>query len=183
LHVIEDFEDNSLDHGLLIESTDGQIIGPGFGSGLQGLTDSVDGDDGVVDGVGNEGYSYFSSGNELTITFPSPMKSAGFVWTDGDRDTMTTVEFYGPVGLLGSLGPFELADDSFQGTTAEDTFFGAQDPDGILSIKVTNIGGNGIEIDHVQFEDCSACMAAVPEPQAYLLLVFGGLGALGFRRS
>jgi len=181
--VLEDFEDGMLDHGIVLTSADGQIIGPGFSSGLEGLTDSVDGDDGDIDGVGNEAYSYFSAGNTITIGLPSPMKSAGFVWTDGDRNTMTTVDFYGPDGLLGSIGPLDLADDSFQGTTGEDTFFGAQDPNGITSIVVTNNGGSGIEIDHIQFEDCSACVTAVPEPSTFAIFAFGTLGLLGWRRK
>ena len=177
--VLEDFEDGTLDHGIMLEAIDGQIIGPGFGTGLDGLTDSVDGDDGTVDGVGNEGYSYFSPGNSITITLPNAMKSVGFVWTDGDRNSMTTVEFYGTDGLLGTIGPVALADDSFQGTTAEDTFFGAQDAAGITSVVVTNVGGAGIEIDHIQYEDCSAC---VPEPASMLMGLFGLLGAMGWVR-
>lgn len=181
--VLEDFEDGMLDHGIVLTSLDGQIIGPGFSSGLEGLTDSVDGDDGVIDGIGNEGYSYFSPGNSITIDLPSPMKSAGFVWTDGDRNSMTTVEFYGPGGLLGSIGPLGLADDSFQGTTGEDTFFGAQDPDGITSIVVTNAGGSGIEIDHIQFQDCSECVTSVPEPSTFAIFAFSFLGLFGWRRK
>jgi len=179
--VLEDFEDQSLDHGIMIEGLDAQIIGPDFTTGLNGVTDSVDGDDGVIDGVGNEAHSFFSPGNTLTITFPKPMKSAGFAWTDGDRNTGTRVEFFGPDGeTLGSIGPRFLADSGFQGSTGEDAFFGAQDPDGISSIVVTNIGGSGIEIDHIQYEDCSAC---VPEPSANVLVgSLIGVLAIALRR-
>lgn len=164
--VLEDFEDDSLDHGIMIEGVEARIIGPEFTTGVSGLTDSVDGDDGVIDGVGNEAHSFFSPGNTLTITFPEAVKSAGFAWTDGDRNTGTRVEFFGPDGSLGSIGPRFLADSGFQGSTGEDAFFGAQDPDGITSIVVTNIGGSGIEIDHVQYEICNC---PVPEPSSAAL--------------
>ena len=49
------------------------------------------------------------------------------------------------------------------------------DPDGITSIVATNVGGSEIEIDHVQFEDCTAF---VPEPSALTLLAFGLLNQL-----
>jgi len=140
VHVIENFEDNSLDHGITISA--GDIIGPDFTTGVDSLTDSVDGDDGAVDGVGAEGYSYFSSGNSFTITFDGPVKSAGLVWTDGDVGTETSFEAFAPDGTsLGVIGPFSIADDSFQGTVGEDSFFGAMDADGgIGSIAITNVG-------------------------------------------
>lgn len=173
--VLEDFEDGTLDHGIMIEGLDGQVIGPTIDSELSSAADSVDGDDGVIDRNGSAAHSFFSPGNTLTITFPSAVKSAGFAWTDGDRNTGTLVEFFGPDGLLGSIGPRFLSDSGFLGSTGEDAFFGAQDEDGITSIVVTNIGGAGIEIDHIQYEDCSAC---IPEPSASLLAcwLFGVLG-------
>ena len=178
--VLEDFEDNSLDHGLVIEATDGQILGPGFGTGLEGLTDSVDGDDGSIDGVGNEAYSYFSPANTMTIHFPSAVTAAGVVWTDGDVGSTTTFEAYGPNGLLVSEGPLALADGSFQGTTGEDTFFGVHDPDGITHLVLTNVGGLGIEIDHIQFQtgECNV----VPEPATLPMLAFPVFGIAGFFR-
>ena len=127
-------------------------------------------------------YSYFSPGNSIVVNFASPVKSAGLAWTDGDADAVTVFEAYGPGGLLYSFGPVALADDSFQGTTAEDTFFGVQDPDGITKLIVMNMGGSGIEIDHIQYEDCSACAAVVPEPQTYAMFGFGVLGLIGFCR-
>src|SRR6056297_1433639 len=63
---LETFEDNSIDFGLIIEATNGDIIGPDFSTGVDRLTDSVDGDGpGSIDGVGNDGYSYFSPRNEI----------------------------------------------------------------------------------------------------------------------
>lgn len=154
-HVLEDFEDGTLDSRFTVTATDGMIIGPAFGTGVSGLTDSVDGDDGAVDGVGNEAWSFFSPGNSVTITFDEPVKSAGVVWTDGDIGTMTTFEAFAADGTsLGSVGPVSLSDNSFQGTTAEDAFFGAMNLDGIAYITLTNAGGTGIEIDHMQTSSC-----------------------------
>lgn len=179
VHIIEDFEDDSLDHGITISGFDASIIGPDFSTGVDKLTDSVDSDDGSIDGVGNEAYSFFSPGNTLTITFASPVKSAGLVWTDGDIGTVTTFKAFGLDGTsLGSIGPNALSDSSFQGTTAEDRFFGAMDPNGVSYITVTNVGGTGIEIDHVQFSDCEC----VPEPSGLFLLIFGVLGLIGALR-
>ena len=53
---------------------------------------------------------------------------------------------------LGIIGPFMLGDNSHLGTTAEDRFFGIQDPNGVVAIRLTSAGGNtSIELDHVQF--------------------------------
>lgn len=179
VRVLEDFEDNSIDHGIMIEGLDVQIIGPDFSTGLDGLADSVDADDGTIDGVGNEAHSLFSPGNTFTINFPFAVKSAGFAWTDGDRNTGTLVEFFGPDGSLGTIGPSFIADSGFQGSTGEDAFFGARDTDGgITSIVVTNTAGAGIEIDHIQYEACG-----VPEPSSTVLVgSMVGLLAIGLRR-
>ena len=177
-HIIENFEDNSLDFGITI--SDGEIIGPDFSTGVDSLTDSVDGDDGTVDGVGAEGFSYFTFGNSFTIDFAEPVKSAGLVWTDGDTNTLTSFEAFAPDGTsLGVIGPFSISDDSFQGTVGEDSFFGAMDTDtGIGSIMITNVGGQGIEIDHVQFSNCDC----VPEPNGLMMVAIGCLGVIGFLR-
>lgn len=179
VHVIEDFEDNSLDHGISI--SDGEIIGPDFSTGTDSLTDSVDGDDGAVDGVGLEGYSYFTLGNSFTITFAEPVKSAGLAWTDGDTGTQTSFEAFAPDGTsLGAIGPFAISDSSYQGTVGEDSFFGAMDTDsGIGSITITNAGGLGIEIDHVQFSQCDC----VPEPSGLLSIAIGCFAMLGYLRK
>ena len=44
-----------------------------------------------------------------------------------------------------------IADGSFLGGTNDDHFFGAIHPAGISSIKIRNIGGGGIEVDHLQY--------------------------------
>ena len=138
--LVDDFEDGIVDPALTIN---GSVIGPG------GLTDSVDADDGVIDGSGTNGHSAFSGGSaEVTFSAPFPT-SAGMVWTDGGTATGVTFEAFGPTGTsLGTHGPFTLGDNSNVGTTAEDRFFGAQDASGISRIRITHTSG-GYEVDHI----------------------------------
>ena len=66
---IEDFELGVTDPFLSIDGgPNGGILAPNSFSGLaMSVTDSVDGDDGVVDGNGNGGYSYFAEGQQLSL--------------------------------------------------------------------------------------------------------------------
>jgi hypothetical protein len=94
---LEDFEDGDLDFGILASA--GAVIPPGF----PGLIDSVDGDDGVIDGSGLAGHSWFfgTGSTGVTFTFTGPLPTAaGIVWTDGAG--ATTFEAFGP-GMV-SLG-------------------------------------------------------------------------------
>lgn len=131
------------------------VIGPGFN------TDSVDIDDGVIDGNGTNGRSYFANGQiGITFTFDAAILGAlpthvGVVWTDG-AGTSSFEAFDGSGASLGVIGPFALADDSFFGTTGEDHFFGIIDAAGIGSIRITNTAG-GIEVDHLQFITGGGC--------------------------
>jgi hypothetical protein len=140
---IEDFEDGLLDPRL-IPVTPVELIGPG------GLTDSVDADDGLIDGSGINGRSLFS-GVAIRIEFASPVLQAALVWTDGGFNTQATIEAFDPLGeSLGTHGPFTLGDGSNGGTTAEDRFFGVIDDSGIGAIEIRHTSG-GYEIDHIQW--------------------------------
>ncbi len=164
---LEDFEDRSLDFG--ITASRGNVVGPG------GNTDSVDADDGLIDGLGTNGRSWFA-GDEgtmasVTFTFAAPLPTAaGIVWTDGAQIHEIFFEAFGPgMVSLGSVGPFTFADSTNIGTTSEDRFFGVRDPGGVLAIQLSNVEplsiAGGIEVDHVQFG------TAVPEPSSICLLV------------
>ena len=61
--VLEDFEDGTYaDSGITI--SDGRILEPFSVSGLENfVTDSVDADDGTIDGSGNAGHSWFFAGS------------------------------------------------------------------------------------------------------------------------
>jgi len=130
----------------------GQVIPPGFA----GLVDSVDADDGTIDGSGLNGHSFFSSDGATGITFTFDATTlgafpteAGIVWTDGGGTT--TFEAFDSLGAsLGTIGPVSIADGSNSGETAEDRFFGVQFAGGISAIKISNSSG-GIEVDHLQY--------------------------------
>jgi hypothetical protein len=148
--ALEDFEDCVLSFG--ITASGGYAIGPGpmcVPGG--GLVDSVDADDGVIDGSGSLGSSWFSGDGPtgVTFTFPSPVTAAGCVWTDGAGTT--TFEAFGPgMVSLGTIGPVLIADGNSVGATAEDRFFGVKNPNGIVAIKLSN-SCCGIEVDHLQY--------------------------------
>jgi len=77
-------------------------------------------------------------------------------------------KFRQPVGSLrsGTIGSVTIADAFITGETAEDRFFGVQDPQGIIAIKLSNTFG-GIEIDHIQYGE-------PPVPQVPLWPGYGG---------
>ena len=178
--VIETFEDDdATDLGFVIEG--GRVIPPGFNSGLMNLTDSVDGDDGVVDGSGSLGYSWYNPANSVIVHLPAGVKAAGLVWTDGDIGSSAIFEAFDLDGnSLGQVGPDQFADDFFTGQTDEDRFYGVKNDAGLSRIVITNVGGLGIEIDHVMYEDCTAC---IPEPLAGLSITAVGLLGLLRRRT
>jgi len=151
-HVyLEDFECGSILVPGVSPST-GNVIPPGF----EGAIDSVDADDGVIDGSGLNGHSFFSGNGPTGITFTFNQTTlgafptqVGIVWTDGGGET--TFEAFDSVGTsLGTIGPIAIADGSNSGTTGEDRFFGVTFAGGISAIKISNSSG-GIEVDHLQY--------------------------------
>ena len=148
----EDFEDGVLDPFLSIDN--GEVLGPGA------LTDSVDGDDGTIDGLGDEGSSWYSGDDNtsVTITFANPVTAAGLVFTDGDFAT-TNVRFAALASdgnLLTEIGAGDLTDQSYYGTTEEDRFFGVTSSQGIASLHISIDAGAGIEVDHIQWQTCTS---------------------------
>jgi len=155
---VEDFEDGTLDVPAV--TGNGSPVGPG------GLIDSVDGDDGAIDGSGTNGHSYFSGDGSGGITFTFTEGRAngyptevGLVWTDGGFGATVSFEAFGPTGVsFGVFGPFSHADSSNNGQTAEDRVYGVASPDGISKVTLRNAtGGGGIEIDHLQLNACIVC--------------------------
>lgn len=119
--------------------------------------DSVDSDDGYIDGVGRGGsYSYqyvpygeFEFDQNVLNALPTRV---GFVVTDADWNVTITVEAFGPDGLRldKKFESVAVGDQVSQaGETDEDVFFGISSPDGIKKIKITMSGA--LEIDHVQY--------------------------------
>jgi len=177
----EDFEDGLLNTAGLI-GFGGEVRFPGS------FTDSVDLDDGVLDGFGTAGHNYWtfaaSNGEETFARFEFGSetlgllpRSVGIVWTDGNFEAVVTFEAFGPDGE--SLGTMEISslDDGFsQGQTAEDRFMGAIYAGGISAIEIrANLGR--IELDHVQFGNL------IPSPGALALLSLAAVLRRRRRRS
>ena len=177
---VEDFEDNSVDPFLQLT---GVVLPPFFeAGGTINLTDSVDGDDGVLDNNGNGGHSFFSSGRSITITFAEPVSDAGLVWTDGDTGTAGAIlEAFDENGLsLGFRDYPDLADGHTTGTAAEDRYLGlTSEESDIKMLIVTNLpAGDGIEIDHIHWQ-----IRSMPEPASCTMAIVGSLALLGLRRA
>lgn len=148
--ALETFEDDTLDLPGVTSST-ASIVQPGP------ITDSVDGDDGVIDGDGRGGHTWFfgNGGAGITFTFNAQVigfvpRSVGVVWTDG-AGTVTFEAFDTAGNSLGTLSGSH-PDGAITGTTSEDRFYGVSHASGIGSIRIRNTSG-GIEVDHLQYAD------------------------------
>ena len=166
---LETFESGAL-------TTPGVTISGGSVIAPSGITDSVDADDGTIDGSGTGGHTLFGSGPVgITFTFDAVAlghlpTQVGIVWTDGAGTTL--FEAFGPGGVpLGSIGPSAIADGSISGTTAEDRFFGVTSAGGIESIRISNTSG-GIEVDHLQY----GVYGLAPPPATTVIPVPGPTG-------
>jgi hypothetical protein len=157
---LENFEDGLLNVPGVTRST-GNIIGPGLAA------DSVDADDGSIDGSGNGGRSLFVVSAPITFTFDAVALGrlpthAGIVRTDGGPTA--GLEAFGPgMVSLGTIGPVPFGDGNPNGGTAEDRFFGWSDPNGILAIRIPQ---DVFEVDHLQY----GFAVVVPEPGSCLLV-------------
>lgn len=180
---LEDFEDGNLD-------TPGVTLREAADVGLTTTySDSVDGDDGVIDGwASGATKSLFSDFRTSVFTFDFSAESlggrlpthAGIVWTDIGRnnggtplgaDLVSNVIFeaFDADGLsLGVFGPFSVGDSSISRTTPEDRFFGVVHLDGISTIRISMPGKNNWEVDHLQYG-----IAPIPEPLSVAMLVAG----------
>jgi hypothetical protein len=175
---LEDFEDGLLNTSGVSAST-GTILEP------SGYTDSVDADDGVIDGSGTGGYSWFVNAGSTGVTFTfssaelgSLPTYAGIVWTDGGSlsNTVTFEAFDAFNSSLGTVVASNMGDNTYTGGTAEDRFFGLTYAGGISSIKININQASGMEVDHLQYG-----ATVVPEPVSSTLFIIGG-ATLGFRR-
>lgn len=180
---LEDFEDHALNVPGVSASAGGVtsvIFGPGY-------HDSVDGDDGVIDGSGLDGDSYFHRYGILGIQFTfnasvlgSLPTHAGLVWTDGESPIFFEAfdENGNSLGVLNG----SHSTSGYTGQSDEDRFYGVVHMGGISAIRISQQFG-GIEIDHLQF----GRIAAVPEPGVFAMLAgmaaFGGGLLLRRRRS
>jgi hypothetical protein len=176
---LENFEDQSLNTPGVTQSG-GTITSGGF-SGT--IIDSVDADDGAVNGSCNKGAaafvacdSFFGSGaTGISFTFGAGVLGTlpthvGIVWTDGVNSV--NLEAFDAMGAsLGVFGPFNVAGGGFADQdVAEDTFVGVIEPGGISRILITSGAGGGIEVDHLQYGADATSTVPEPTPLALLML-------------
>lgn len=183
---LEDFEDGSLNTpGLsIVSNLAGDVLGA-IGPGP--FSDSVDGDDGVIDGFGRAKglWSIFNAANErvgFTLHFTADSLGrlpthVGLVWTDGTGGIEKVAEFFDATGTLLGTQSAVCGDASFSGTTAEDRFFGAMYATGIARVVIRSPrSGNSLEIDHVQY-------GVIPSPGSAGVLALAGVAAARRKRQ
>ncbi len=150
---LENFEDGLL-NTLGASASTGNIALPGY------YTDSVDADDGIIDGSGAGGHSWSTAAgwSGITFTFDSDVLGsfptfAGVVWTDGitSGNTVTFEAFDSFNSSLGTVVASGLGDNNYSGGTAEDRFFGLTFSGGISAIKIKINESSGMEVDHLQY--------------------------------
>lgn len=178
---LETFEDGLFNTPGVVSSSE-TIIVPGS------ITDSVDADDGLIDGFGIDGHTLFGDGpsgiffNFVAGALGGLPTHAGIVWTDG-FGTVTFQAFDAQGQLIGTLNG-DHPGPTISGETDEDRFYGVIAPGGISSIFISNSSG-GIEVDHLQYGlGAGGAGAAAPEPSALALLGTGlGLASGVIRRK
>lgn len=182
--VIETFEDGSL-------NTPGVTASPGwFVSSPSQFSDSVDADDGAIDGSGASGFAFFSAGTQSSVTFTFDAAAlgghlpthAGLVFTDvgnvfAGSSGFGTVTFraYDAADVeIGTGAVAVLGNGSALSSTAEDRFFGVTHAAGVKRITMSMDNSVDWEVDHLQYA------VAVPEPSTYAMLALGAV-AIGAR--
>lgn len=182
--VIETFEDGAL-------NTPGVTASPAwFVSGPSVFSDSVDADDGAIDGSGTAGHAFYSAGSQTSVTFTFDAAAlgghlpthAGLAFTDVGNvfsgsagfGTVTFSAFDAAGVQIGTSAVAVLGDGSAMGGTAEDRFFGVIHAAGVKRITMSMDNSADWEVDHLQYT------AAVPEPSTYAMLALGVV-AIGAR--
>lgn len=154
MYFLEDFEDGMVNtpHLMVDANPDVMILPPGPN------TDSVDLDDGALDGLGTAGYSLGNSATGIvTLIFEGIGNPAvyptqvGFVWTDGQANSNILFTVISKDGFPASVFYNGLGDGSQSGTTDEDRFISVEWSVGISQITVA-ASSSLLEIDHVQYQ-------------------------------
>jgi hypothetical protein len=150
----EDWEDSELNTPGVTSSSD--QLGTAFGAAL---VDSIDGDDGVVDGkcakVGGTCNSAFGNGT-IEFTFDAAALGAlpthvGIAWTDGATGCDAIFEAFDANDVsLGTKTATAVGDDNNTGGVGEDRFFAVVHSAGVKRIVVKSSAG-GVEVDHLTY--------------------------------
>ncbi len=181
---LETFEDG-------LANLPGVVFSSAVVLGPASLTDSVDADDGAIDGSGTGGRSIYSANqNTLAFAFDAGVLGAlpthvGIVWTDVGFVTSGTngfgdvvfEAFDGANASLGTVTALNLGDGLFGGQTGEDRFFGVRSLAGISRVTLTMPTSLDWEADHLQLS-----VSPVPEPSTYAMLAAGLLAVVGLSR-
>jgi hypothetical protein len=120
------------------------------------LADSVDFDDGTIDGSGSTGHDLWAPASPgIIFTFDkialgSLPTAAGVVWTDGAVGEIVFEAFDAAGNSLGQRTG-SSTDPYNNGGTDEDRFYGVIYAGGISKITISQSGGGGIEVDHLQY--------------------------------
>lgn len=193
---LENFEDGSLNvPGVTASSASGlpvSVPGPDF------YRDSVDIDDGVIDGNGQQGHALYEQGNGIIGGFKFTFNAntlgnfpthVGIVWTDSyssfggiDQTPLTFEGFDAQGNSLGTiaLGQGQIGDTRNDGTTVDDRFFGVINLAGISAISISQTLINvGFEVDHLQYGFVPQSSQPVSEPSTVFGLLGFGLFGLG----
>lgn len=117
---LEDFEDGTLDGGITV-SSGGLQIPPWI--------DSVDADDGVIDGSGSDGHSWAAMNDWIRFSFSMPYPTAAALAITDAHTNLVQFEAFDSDGV--SLGTYtfdNFGDGSYYGGTSEDRFFAFRTP-------------------------------------------------------
>jgi hypothetical protein len=187
---LQNFENSVgfVSNNLLYPSGDSPGVRLTIGSGatirrpVSSIVDSVDGDDGTIDGSGLFGSSFFTNNGNAGFQFSFSAATlgklpthAGLVWTDGALTGLVRFEAFGANNQsLGFLEVGGFQDNVVNGTTAEDRFFGVTHDAGISAIAIRSLNGGGLEIDHLQYGSIARTQA-VPEPSSFACMAILGL--------
>ncbi len=193
---LEDFEDGQLNslgiYQRLHPYTHGIVRGPGSD------TNSVDSDDGIIDGEGLLGHSLASNFYWTDLVDPPTIKSYlrfsfddsllgflpnsfGFVWTSGAPNSRISIDLKDGDFNTVAIRVFEPLEVNSPSDSFDDRFFGVYSSGPIVHVEIiATYRGNPepvpMEIDHVQYG------LIVPEPTSIALIAVGMVLGLS-RRS
>lgn len=183
---LETFEDHLFNTPGVTASAGG-VTSVVFGPSIH---DSVDADDGTIDGSGLAGDDFFASGpTGIRFTFDAGVlgalpTSAGIVWTDGTNNI--NFEAFDENGISLGILTGDHANDSFNGEAEDDRFYGVVNAGGISALFISS-GGGGIEVDNLQYGGAGVAVptptAAEPATLAVLGLGLAGLGLVRRKRA